>query len=79
MERTTLMLPDDLRQQAQALAQERGISMGELIRQSLVREAAVAYRVEADAFWQAPATFRSGSGTLSERHDDELYGPVVQR
>jgi hypothetical protein len=74
MQRTSLMLPPELQRSAARVARQRGISLGELVRRSLAREAAVAYQV--DAFWAPPATFRSGRRDLAERHDDELYGPI---
>jgi hypothetical protein len=77
MNRTTIMLPDDLQRQAADLAARQGISMGEFIRRSVAREAAVAYQVGvADEFWNDPPLFRSGQTDLSERHDEALYGPV---
>jgi hypothetical protein len=76
MQRTSLMLPEDLQRQAAELAREQGISLGELVRRSLVRETQVRYRVDADTFWDAPETFHSGQTDLAARHDDELYGPI---
>lgn len=70
------MLPPELQRQAVRTARQRGISLGELIRQSLVRETATVYRAEADAFWNTPKLFHSGLGTLSADHDSELYGPI---
>jgi hypothetical protein len=35
MKRTTIMLPDDLRRRALSRARQRGVSLGELIRDSL--------------------------------------------
>jgi hypothetical protein len=71
-----MMLPPDLQRRAAITARQRGISLGELVRQSLIRETAVAYRAEADPFWTAPPLFYGGCGDLAERHDDELYGPI---
>ncbi len=70
------MLPKELQKQAGRLAKQRGISMGELIRQSLARESATAYRADADPFWVGVGTFRSGRSDLAANHDDELYGPI---
>ncbi len=70
------MLPPELQRQAAETARRRGISLGELVRQSLLREAASAYRADADPFWTTTEVFHSGRTDLSERHDDELYGPV---
>ncbi len=79
MQRTSLLLPPDLQLQAAALARRRGISLGELIRQALLREAAAEQSGDADTFWTKETTFRSGDGTLSTRHDDELYCAIVPR
>lgn len=76
MQRTSLMLPEDLQRQAAELARQRGISLGELVRQSLVREAATAYQTNADPFWADVPTFRSGRSDLAADHDAELYGPI---
>lgn len=76
MQRTSLMLPPDLQRQAAKTARQRGISLGELVRQSLARETAVAYRAEADPFWAMNEVFHSGRSDLAANHDDELYGPV---
>jgi hypothetical protein len=76
MQRTSLMLPPELQQQASQLARKRGISLGELIRQSLARELATAFRANADPFWTTIETFRSGRNDLAANHDDELYGPI---
>jgi hypothetical protein len=71
-----MMLPKDLQRQAAEAARRRGISLGEMIRQSLVRETSLAYRVDADPFWTTTEVFHSGQADLAERHDDELYGPI---
>lgn len=76
MKRTSLMLPPELQRQAVQVARRRGITLGELVRQSLAREAATAYRAEADSFWAMDGVFHSGRGNLAEQHDDELYGPI---
>jgi hypothetical protein len=76
MQRTSLMLPKSLQRQAAEVARRQGISLGELVRRSLVREAAAAYQTGADPFWADTAVFHSGRGDLAERHDDELYGPI---
>jgi hypothetical protein len=70
------MLPISLQKQANQLARQRGISLGELVRQSLARESAAAYQANADPFWVASETFHSGRADLAANHDDELYGPI---
>lgn len=76
MQRTSLMLPPELQRQAAKTARQRGISLGELVRQSLVRETAAVYQAGTDAFWASTAVFHSGQGTLAADHDAELYGPI---
>ena len=71
-----MMLPPELQRQAAEAARRRGISLGELVRQSLLRETAIAYRADADPFWTTAEVFHSGRTDLAERHDDELYGPI---
>jgi hypothetical protein len=77
MIRTTVMLPIDLKRRARALAQRSGISLGELIRESL--EAALrgdAGEVRDDPLFSDTATYDGPIvADLSTRHDDYLYGP----
>lgn len=70
------MLPADLQRQAAETARRQGISLGELVRRSLVRETTLPYQVTKDPFWELEAVFDSGHGTLAEHHDDELHGPI---
>ena len=80
MNRTTIMLPEEVHQQAADIAARQGISLGEFIRRSVVREAAVACRAgTADDFWADSTVFRSGQHDLAARHDEALYGPVIPR
>lgn len=76
MQRTSLMLPEDLQRQAAETARRQGISLGELVRRSLVRETSLPYDAAVDAFWSQTGVFHSGDGHLAERHDDALYGPI---
>ncbi len=77
MQRTSLMLPPELQRLAAKTAKQRGMSLGELVRQSLVRETAAVYLATADPFWSASEVFHSGRGDLADKHDDELYGPIT--
>jgi hypothetical protein len=77
MQRTSLMLPPDLQRLAAETARKRGVSLGELVRQSLVRETMVPYGTEVDPFWSSQQVFHSGRDSLALHHDDELYGPVT--
>ena len=76
MHRTTVMLPDDLKNHAARRARELGVSLGELIRLSLGdllsrdREAA-----EEDPLYADDAIFEGGAPTdLAGAHDHYLYG-----
>jgi predicted transcriptional regulator len=40
MERTTIMIPDGLRERLRRIAQERGVSMATIVREALEREVA---------------------------------------
>lgn len=77
MQRTTIMLPPTLKLEAQQLAREKGVSLGDLIRQALAvllrdncQEAVVADPLFADtAVWSGDAP-----DDLSRDHDRYLYG-----
>ena len=70
------MLPLDLKHRSQAHAQRMGVSLGELIRESL--EATLrgdAGEVREDALFTDTATLDGSlEGDLSEHHDQYLYG-----
>ena len=76
MNRTTVMLPEDLKRAAQSEAERRGISLGDLIRESLRRQIEdEPKRRDQDLLFTDAATWSGDApGDLSERHDDELYG-----
>jgi hypothetical protein len=76
MDRTTVMLPDDLERAAQSQAEQRRISLGELIRESLRRQIETEpERRDQDLLFADAATWSSDvPSDLSEHHDDELYG-----
>jgi len=70
------MLPDDLKRAAQSHAERRGISLGELIRESLRRgiETEPEGRDQDPLFVDAATWSGDVPSDISERHDDELYG-----
>jgi hypothetical protein len=76
MRRTTLMLPDDLKERAQSLAKRRRVSFGELVRRLLWREVDAAQQPDpADPFFADTAVWEGPTpGDVAERHDDYLYG-----
>jgi hypothetical protein len=76
MQRTTIMLPIDLKERASSLATRLGLSLGELIRQSL--EAALrgdAGEIRDDPLFADRAAYDGPApSNLSVDHDDFLYG-----
>lgn len=75
MTRTTIMLPEGLKLRASERARELGISLGELIRES------VEHRLDAGAslgedplFTEVPVFEGSVPPDLSQEHDRYLYG-----
>jgi hypothetical protein len=78
MHRTTILLPEDLRQESEREARRLGISLGELIRRRL-REGGKAGLQSGEA--RVPRFFRRdpwvgpGAADMAARHDDYLYGP----
>jgi predicted DNA-binding protein len=78
MQRTTIMLPSELKARSQALARRLGISFGELTRESL--EACLrGYEgeVREDTLFDLDVFRGPAESDLSERHDDHLYGSDV--
>ena len=80
MQRTTIMLPPTLKLRAQQLAQERGVSLGDLVRQALDallgqagKEGAAPDPLFADeALWDGDTP-----PDLAQNHDAYLYGEDV--
>jgi len=86
-ERTTVVLPPQLKARAVARARAQGISFGELIRRAVEKEIAPSSkevskmpskrgaRKTGDPFWDNLVIYDAdGPADLSERHDDYLYG-----
>jgi hypothetical protein len=78
MHRTTLMIPEDLKERAAKQAQERGVSLGELVREALrecVERAEVKRSRASDPIFYDDAVFDGDSALdLAARHDEHLYG-----
>ncbi len=76
MKRTTVMLPADLRRRAFARARERGVSLGELIRESLdsALPAAAPARADDPLFTDAAVFAGKAPRDLAAAHDRYLYG-----
>lgn len=75
MTRTTIMLPEGLKLRASRRARELGISLGELIRESVERRLdAGASLGEDPLFSEVPVFEGSVPPDLSEEHDRYVYG-----
>ena len=74
MRRTTVMLPEELRRRAISRARQRGVSLGELIRESLdAAMPAVDYEAGPDALFADVVFDGPAPRDLSTRHDEHLY------
>ncbi|MCI0617618.1 ribbon-helix-helix domain-containing protein [bacterium] len=76
MKRTTIMLPDDLKEKGMRKARRRGISLGELIRESLQAhvESPDVKQTE-DPLYEDDATFNGKAPKdFAKKHDRYLYG-----
>jgi hypothetical protein len=78
MVRTTIMLPSDLRLRSNRRARERGLSFGQLVRESLAAELERASGSEgatADPLFADRAVFKGRAPRdLAKEHDAYLYG-----
>jgi hypothetical protein len=76
MKRTTVKLPADLRRRPFARARERGVSLGELIRESLASALPTAAPVRADdpLFTDTAVLGGKAPRDLSAAHDRYLCG-----
>ena len=75
MKRTTVMLPPELKEKASRLAREKGISLGELLRESLTAALEVdGDRQRTDPLLSDGAVYKGEAPEdLSEHHDRYLY------
>ena len=75
MKRTTIMLPADLKARAMRTARERGISFGELLRQSLQAAVDTPTSTYDDPVFTDSAVFDGPAPpNLAAEHDGYLYG-----
>jgi hypothetical protein len=81
MQRTTVMLPRDLKERAARAAHSRGISLGEFIREALAQLLrADPDAADRDSLMTDTAVYEGpGPSDTVERHDDLLYGPGKRR
>jgi hypothetical protein len=74
MKRTTIMLPEDLRRRALLRAKQKGVSLGELIRDSLSAALpGVTYDALADPLFEDVVFGGPGPADVSAKHDRYLY------
>jgi hypothetical protein len=77
--RTTIVLPDPLKQRAVARAREQGISFGEFVRRAVEKMLSAPPRGDhkkktGDPFWDNFETYDGGPSDAAAHHDDYLYG-----
>ncbi len=76
MNRTSIMLPEGLKARASHYARELGVSLGELIRESL--EGVLKKKkpsLNDDLFWADRAVAKGPkAGDAASKHDEYLYG-----
>lgn len=74
MKRTTIMLPEALRRRALSRAKQKGVSMGELIRDSLdAALSAVTYDAERDPLFEDVVYDGPAPADGASNHDKYLY------
>lgn len=77
MDRTTIMLPPELRAKAKMLAKARGITLAALVRSTL--EAEVAKKPKRDPIFEDVSyPRRPGLGNIDDL-DAFLYGPILKK
>ena len=76
MKRTTVMIPDDLKNRAVKRAEAMGISLGEFIRESLKRNLKSDNALPfVDSYMGDTAVYEGDTpGDLAQNHDKYLYG-----
>ncbi len=75
MQRTTIMLPHDLKIRAEEFSKRKGMTLGELIREGLKEVLNVNEKAAGDPFFMDNAVYKGAApGNLSSKHDDYLYG-----
>lgn len=75
MDRTTIMLPTELKQKAMRCSRRLGVSFGEFVRLSIQDALACKYPETTDSLFEDHAVFEGSSPTdAAENHDELLYG-----
>jgi hypothetical protein len=73
MHRTTILIPNELKRQAEQQARREGVSLSELIRRRLSESMDTEAKPTAAFFSRQPWS-GNAPAELSARHDDYLYG-----
>ncbi|HEY7303386.1 MAG TPA: hypothetical protein VH601_04705 [Bryobacteraceae bacterium] len=78
IERTTVVLPNSLKQRAIARAREQGISFGEFVRRAVEKMLSAPPRgagreKTGDRFWDNLEIYDGGPSDAAAHHDDYLY------
>ena len=74
MERTTVMLPRELKRRSTIKSKELGISFGEFVRLSLTDELTRHNPVECDPLFEDSAVYHGAApANISRNHDEILY------
>ncbi len=74
MKRTTVMLPEDLKCDAEHVAHTSNRSLGQVIRDALKREVERQMNPSEDPLFKLETFDAEGPKDLSSHHDDYLYG-----
>ena len=75
MQRTTIMLPHDLKIRAEEVSRRKGVPLGELIREGLKDLLNKNESVTGDPFFKDTAVYKGHAPkNVSKAHDDYLYG-----
>ena len=75
MDRTTIMLPNTLKNQAMKLANKEGVSLGEFIRESIIIKLSEACESATDPFFADSSYYgKKTPSDVAVNHDQYLYG-----
>lgn len=75
MQRTTIMLPEDLKIKAEEFSRKKGLSLGEIVREAMRDLLKKAEEDEGDSFFSDTAVYKKDvPKDLSRNHDEYLYG-----
>lgn len=78
MVRTQISLTEEQYIAVKRIAAEREISLSAVIRDTVDNLLALSRRPAVDGLRSIAGTASSGIGDIAERHDDHLYGPLLE-